>query len=180
MRWMEFFNAASIFSVGESWTRFRSCDALSKLDRRCNQRPLLMSEGGTWTCPPYGFAQCEDQLWTWWFASLSARFLLGKDRNIAYQWVLDNSAEDRAFVWSPLPAKNPVALHFALLAIGMQTNSEWKEHLLACWGPVAHDEQDHRYHHCWNLNGPTACDLWISASPKILFVFLGAAEWRTE
>ena len=47
---------------------------------------------------------------------------LARTATTLYQRALDNGVEDRAFVGSPLPAKNPVAIQIALLAIGVPTN----------------------------------------------------------
>ena len=56
---------------------------------------------------------------------------LAKTGTSLYQLALDNSVEDRAFIRSPLPAKNPVAIQFALLAIGMPTNKRALASLLS-------------------------------------------------
>ena len=49
-------------------------------------------------------------------------FHLARTGTSLYQCALDNSVEDRAFVGSPLSAKNPISGQFALLGIGMPTN----------------------------------------------------------
>ena len=49
---------------------------------------------------------------------------LARTATTLYQRALDNGVEDRAFVSSPMQAKNPVAIQIALLAISVLTNEK--------------------------------------------------------
>ena len=96
-----------------------------------------------------------------------------------YQWAQDNSIEDIAFVSLKSTAGEKSSCHTVRLLVNRSCNwcaNVWNKLLLACWAAAAHHRRDHKYHHCWNLNGLSAYVLWFRAplrrSPKILSIFL--------